>query len=95
VKYTPREVFDNPHSAWSFITNPSDAIFEGQHFDRKQAGDIQADGSASKKSIAGLRETIVKTVSAFANTNVEGGLLIIGVSSQGEIIGIDHLSEDQ
>ena len=95
MKHTPREVFDDPYSAWPFITSPSDAVFEGQHFDRKQAGNIQSDGSASKKSVQELREAIVKTVSAFANTNEEGGLLVIGISSKGEVIGIDHLSEEQ
>ncbi|WP_170944010.1 RNA-binding domain-containing protein [Leptolyngbya sp. BC1307] len=95
MKHTPREVFDDPHSAWHFITHPTDDGFEGQHFDRKQAGNIQGDGSTSKNSIEELRKTIVKTVSAFANGNVEGGLLVIGVSSTGEVIGIDHLSEDQ
>lgn len=95
LKYSPREVFEDPYSAWPFITNPSDDAFEGQHFDRKQAGKIQENGSASKSSVEELRLKIIKTVSAFANGSVEGGLLVIGVSSDGRVIGIDHLSEDQ
>jgi predicted HTH transcriptional regulator len=42
-----------------------------------------------------LKELVVKTVSAFANKNAEGGLLVLGISSTGEVHGIDHLSEEQ
>jgi predicted HTH transcriptional regulator len=38
---------------------------------------------------------ITECVSAFANSNREGGLLILGISSSGEIKGINHLSEVQ
>ena len=41
------------------------------------------------------RVNITECVSAFANANVEGGLLAIGISSAGEVLGICHLTEKQ
>jgi predicted HTH transcriptional regulator len=93
-RFTPRQVYDDPQSAWTFLTQKIDDDFEGQHFDRKEAG--RADGGAiSRNTLDGVKEHVVKTVSAFANSNVEGGLLVLGISSSGEIAGIDHLNEDQ
>lgn len=91
---SPRQVFDNPQSAWSFLTCPLDDQFEGQHFDRKEAG-RPAGGSVPPKDLGGIKEHVVKTVSAFANSNAEGGLLILGISNKGEVVGIDHLGEGQ
>lgn len=92
---SPRQVFDDPQAAWNFLTQPTDDDFEGQHFDRKEAGRPQAGASISKSELAGIKELVIKTVSAFANSNVEGGLLVLGISSTGEVLGIDHLGEDQ
>lgn len=92
---SPRHVFDNPQSEWSFLTQPTDDNFEGQHFDRKEAGRPQGNTVISKSTLDGIKEHVIKTVSAFANSNVEGGLLVLGISSAGEVLGIDHLSEDQ
>lgn len=92
---TARQVYEDPDTHWSFITNPVDNEFEGQHFDRKEAARPQRTGQVSKGSLDKLRTLVKKTVSAFANSNVEGGLLVLGVSSTGTIEGIDHLSEDQ
>jgi predicted HTH transcriptional regulator len=91
----PRRVFDVPQSAWAFLTQPTDDNFEGQHFDRKEAGRPQGGAPVSKNALDKVRELVIKTVSAFANTNFEGGLLVLGISSSGEVIGIDHLNEDQ
>ncbi|HTX34980.1 MAG TPA: RNA-binding domain-containing protein [Bryobacteraceae bacterium] len=38
-------------------------------------------------------EGITATVSAFANQNRQGGLLVIGVARTGEAIGTTNLSE--
>lgn len=92
---SPRQVFDDPLSAWSFLTQLTDDAFEGQHFDRKEAGRSQGGAPISKNSLSEVKELVVKTVSAFANSNVEGGLLVLGISSTGEVRGIDHLDEDQ
>lgn len=92
---TPRQAFDDPQAAWAFLTQPTDDNFEGQHFDRKEAGRPVGNAPVSKSALEGVKELVVKTVSAFANSNVEGGLLVLGISSTGEVAGIDHLGEDQ
>ena len=92
---SPRQVFDAPQTAWSYLIQPADDDFEGQHFDRKEAGRPQSNVAISKSSLEAVKELVIKTVSAFANSNSEGGLLVLGISSSGEVIGIDHLSEDQ
>lgn len=92
---SPRQVFDDPQSAWSFLTHPNDDEFEGQHFDRKEAGRPVGGAPVSRSALDGVKELVIKTVSAFANSNVEGGLLVLGISSTGEVVGIDHLGEDQ
>lgn len=93
----PQEVFDNPSAYWPFLTAPSDDQFEGQHFDRKQAGSVDSNGrlSISTAQFNGLKQEILETTSAFANSHAIGGLLIIGISSNGEAGGIAHLSEEQ
>jgi predicted HTH transcriptional regulator len=91
----PRQVFDDPQAAWDFLTQPTDDGFEGQHFDRKEAGRLKGGISLSKSDLEGVKELIIKTVSAFANSNVEGGLLVLGISSKGDVCGIDHLSEGE
>jgi predicted HTH transcriptional regulator len=92
---SPRHVFDNPQSALAFLTQPTDDDFEGQHFDRKEAGRPQDNTAIPKNTLDGIKEHVIKTVSAFANSNVEGGLLVLGISSKGEVFGIEHLSEEQ
>lgn len=89
---SPHQVFDGPLSAWEFLTQPSDDAFEWQHFDRKEVG---RPGSSLKNVLGNVREHITKTVSAFANTNNEGGLLVLGISSSGEVVGIDYLNEEE
>lgn len=92
---SPRHLFDDPLSGWAFLTQPTDDKFEGQHFDRKEAGRPQGNTQLSSKELDGIKAHVIKTVSAFANSNFEGGLLVLGISSDGEIKGIDHLSETQ
>jgi len=93
----PQEVFDNPSEHWAFLTSPSDDIFEGQHFDRKQAGAINGSGrlTITNSQFNGLKEEVLQTTSAFANSHAVGGLLVIGISSDGDAGGIAHLSEEQ
>lgn len=92
---SPRAVFDDPQAAWAYLTQPNDDTFEGQHFDRKEAGRPQGGLALERKALDVVREHVIKTVSAFANSNTEGGLLILGISSSGDVLGIDHLSEEQ
>lgn len=81
---SPREVFDDPSRHWAFLTQGSDSDFEGQHFDRKEAGQTDADATTLRKQLRNVRrDEITKTISAFANRNVEGGLLVLGIASDG------------
>ena len=82
---SPRRVFDDPPSAWSFLTQPNDDEFEGQHFDRKEAGRPVSNGPITRRAPDGVKEPVLKTVSAFAHSNVEGGLPVLGISSTGEM----------
>jgi predicted HTH transcriptional regulator len=91
----PIEVYENPGAYWHLITTNQDRDFEDQHFDRKEAGRPEAAGHLSSGK---LHEIIVKakeTISAFANTNPDGGLLVIGVSTTGEVKGLSHVNDGQ
>jgi predicted HTH transcriptional regulator len=92
---SPRQVFDDPSSHWTLLTQGSDNDFEGQHFDRKEAGQVGVSVAALKKQLYDVRVEITQTISAFANKNFEGGLLVLGIASDGTANGIDHLSEEQ
>ncbi|MDZ4345109.1 MAG: ATP-binding protein, partial [Candidatus Binatia bacterium] len=92
---SPRQVFDDPSSHWTFLTQGSDDYFEGQHFDRKEAGQPGANETTLKNQLRNVRDEIKETISAFANRNIEGGLLVLGIASDGNVSGIDHLSEKQ
>jgi Putative DNA-binding domain len=91
----PKVIFDEPEKHWGFLMLPSDADFEGQHFERKEACRVRTDGEVSRSDIRKLEEHIVETISAFSNANRLGGLLVLGISSAGEIRGTGHLREDQ
>jgi len=75
---TPKDVFDNPTQFLDFLQSKD---FEGQHFDRKEI--------PSGKQLNSLKECI----SAFANSNKEGGILVLGISNDGKIKGIKHADE--
>ncbi len=51
---------------------------EGQFFERKLTSD---------------REKLAEVISAFANSNPEGGLVVNGIADDGTIGGLDHLGE--
>ena len=92
---SPRAVYDDPASHWDFLTQPSDDGFEGQHFERKEAGRRTGGAKGAGNQLKQLREGITETISAFANSNAEGGLLVIGIAFNGEIKGVNHLTEQQ
>jgi len=93
---TPREVFDDPNAHWSFLTAPVDTDFEGQHFDRKEVPRPGPDGRVSSSQMRSfMADDVAKTISAFANENKTGGLLVIGIASNGAVRGIDHLDDSQ
>lgn len=92
---TPKEVFDNPGSYWTFLTSSTDEKFEGQYLDRKEAGQSDRSSPMSSNEFKSVRELVTETISAFANENRAGGLLVIGISKHGEVKGIGHMSEEQ
>ena len=92
---SPQKVFDDPRNHWGFLTQNSDDDFEGQHFERKEAGQTDVDTARLSRQLQNVRSEVRATISAFANSNVEGGLLVLGITSNGTVNGIDHLSEQQ
>ncbi len=50
----PRDVFENPDNYWTFLTAPRDEEFEGQHFDRKEVGEITATADVLRKQVRGV-----------------------------------------
>jgi predicted HTH transcriptional regulator len=92
---TPFEIFENPDSYLQFLSATSDDEFEHQHLDRKEAGRNVSGGTVTQSQLANVREEIRDCVSAFANSNRDGGLVVLGISSDGKIKGINHLSETQ
>ena len=89
----PKQVYDNPDAYWDFVTVTTDVDFEGQYFDRKEAGRPEPDGTAHNAKLSGVRHQIEECVSAFANAT--GGLLVLGVSNTGGVAGLKHLNESQ
>jgi predicted HTH transcriptional regulator len=95
-KPSPRQIFDDSSAYWAFLRQDSDDDFEGQHFDRKEAGQAGAGVAAlNRRQMDGIRNHIKETISAFANRNVEGGLLVLGIAGDGSVKGTDHLTELQ
>lgn len=81
---TPKEIFDDPLRYLDFLQS---ANFEGQWFDWKEA---RVDNPSQ---IRKLKRSIKECISAFANSNREGGLIVLGVTDDGIITGIQHVSE--
>lgn len=90
----PRIVFENFTQHLPRFTVATDADIEDQCFDRKVIP-RPPNGNVSSKIIRDIKNQIQETVSAFANTNPEGGLLVIGISKTGEVHGINHLTDQQ
>jgi hypothetical protein len=91
----PHVVFDDPNAHFDFLTLSSDVDFEGQHFDRKEACRARPDGNVAPSDLRKLGEQITECISAFSNKNRDGGLLVLGIGSSGEVRGLAHLSEAQ
>src|SRR6266446_4886331 len=91
----PRTVFEDPEAYLDFLTSPSDPDFEGQHFDRKEACRTRSDGNVAPSELKTMDGHIAECISAFSNTNRNGGLLVLGIASNGDINGLGHLNETQ
>jgi len=71
---TPREVYDT--ADFETIRDfLKSPILEGQYFERQE----------HRKP-----EALAQTISAFANSNPAGGLLIIGIKDDGKIVGVNR-----
>ena len=81
---TPKDVFDHPLEYLDFLQS---ADFEGQYFERKE---IRID---TKNQINTLKDKIKQCISAFANSNRSGGLLVLGIADDGTIKGTQHVDE--
>ena len=81
---TPKDVFDNPLQYLDFLQS---AKFEGQYFERKE---IRID---TNNQINTLKNKIKQCISAFANSNRSGGLLVLGIADDGTIKGTQHVDE--
>src|SRR5690349_15939206 len=92
---TPYDVFENPDQYWSLLTAATDSDMEDQHFDRKEVGRVLSHGAVNRKQLDDIREEIISCISAFANENPLGGLLVLGISKKGEVKGTKHLTEEQ
>ena len=82
---TPKEVFDNPLEYLDFLQSDK---FEGQYFERNEV-------RIEKNKIRELKNSIKPCLSAFANTNREGGLIVLGIANDGTIKGIQHVDEQK
>ena len=91
----PRDIFDDPDRYVELLTGQNDSEVEKQFLDRKQAPPAAVNGAVLDRDLDKLVTQVIETVSAFANGNREAGLLVIGISKSGQILGIDHLSEKQ
>ena len=54
---SPKQVFDDPTEHWAFLTQSSDDDFEGQYFDRKEAGRAGVDAKRLEKLVEQLGGT--------------------------------------
>lgn len=91
----PRSVYNDVHKYLSHLTATKDVEVEDQFFDRKEASRPGPDGTVSDNQVRGLKAQVAECISAFANTNPQGGLIVVGVSSTGELRGVNHLTDGQ
>ena len=81
---TPKEVFNTPLQYLDFLQSND---FEGQYFERKE---VRID---TNNQINTLKDKIMQCISAFANSNRAGGLLVLGIADDGTLKGTQHVDE--
>lgn len=86
----PAQVFENPQAFEDFILNPKLEEQAGQWYDFKEVINPLTGNQEEN-----LKKSLKEGVSGFANSNKEGGLLILGVSNDGTLSGANHLDEKQ
>ncbi|HRK26585.1 MAG TPA: putative DNA binding domain-containing protein [Chitinophagales bacterium] len=84
----PIDVFSNPEKYINFLTSPDLERLHGQHYDWKEIPK-PFNQHAAKKGI-------IECVSAFANSNTDGGIIILGINDKTKaVVGTEHLTEAQ
>ncbi|HNI45080.1 MAG TPA: ATP-binding protein, partial [Chitinophagales bacterium] len=86
----PIEVFENPANYIDFLTHPDMERVYGQWFDWKEVPDLNI-----KEKVKEITKGIIKCISAFANSNLDGGIIVLGINNNAQVIGTEHLSEKQ
>ncbi len=84
--HQPIEVFNHPESYRDFMTSPDLERLYGQYFDWKEIPNPYNKDKA--------HSGIIECISAFANSNRNGGLLILGIANDATLKGVEHLSEE-
>lgn len=86
--YNPKDVFEQPENYVQFLISKD---FEGQYFDRKEIVKPY-----NKNKFDDVKKGLKECISAFANYNQDGGLIVIGINDKTcEPTGTDHLTEEQ
>ena len=91
----PKDVFSDPQTHWTLLTAPTDVVMESQTFDRKEACQPDHTGAVSGTQLDRLKRHVVECVSAFANTNPAGGLIVVGIARDGRVTEMAHLRDEQ
>ena len=92
---TPREIYETPEHYLAELCAADDSELENQYIDRKEACRPDSQGVVSRAQVGQLKQHIIECISAFANKNPEGGLVVVGIGDDGSLIGIQHLSDEQ
>ncbi|OLS20375.1 MAG: hypothetical protein HeimC2_37270 [Candidatus Heimdallarchaeota archaeon LC_2] len=79
----PKDLIEDPSKHLDFMTSTN---FEGQFFERKEILN-------NRNSFDRVSKHIMRTASGFANSNREGGLIILGIDDEGNIIGVKSIAE--
>ena len=86
--HKPIDIFNDPESYIDFLISPDLERLHGQHFDWKEIRNPYD----KNQSYDGL----IECVSAFANSNPEGGVIVLGINDKTQsVIGTEHLTEEQ
>lgn len=84
----PIEIFNNPEKYIDFLLDPDLERLYGQHYDWKEIPNPYNQDKAKKG--------IIECVSAFANSNTDGGIIILGIRDKDQAVtGTEHLTEVQ
>lgn len=85
---SPIDTFNNPEQYIDFLVSPDLERLHGQYYDWKEISNPYNKDNAKKG--------IIECISAFANSNKDGGIIILGINDKTQAVtGTEHLTEDQ